>query len=136
MSETPGRPGLDMLFSWKLIRFCIVGVGTALLQSALLYTGVALIGLETTLASSIAFVIVVIFNYLMHYNWTFAEPAPHTKTVSRYLFMIFCGFLINGLIMYVGVSGLGVNYILVQIVAMLMVILWNFSLALLWVFRA
>jgi len=120
----------------KLLRFCVVGVSTALLQWGLLYAGVELAGIAPTPASSVGFIIVVIFNYLMHYSWTFAEPAPHTKTLSRYPVMISCGFLINGSIMYIGVSHFGINYLLIQAVAFVMVILWNFSLALLWVFRS
>jgi putative flippase GtrA len=119
----------------KLFRFSVVGIATALLQVALLYVGVELAGTGPTLTSSVAFVIVVIFNYLMHYSWTFDETAPHTQTLARYLFMISCGLLINTAVMHVGVNYLGINYMLVQVVAFLMVILWNFSVALLWVFR-
>ena len=122
--------------SQKLIRFCVVGVLTALLQATLLYAGVELAGGDPTIVSSIAFAIVVMFNYLMHYSWTFSDPAPHTQTLSRYLFMIFCGFLINGSIMYVGVTQFDINYLLVQAVAFSAVIAWNFSVALLWVFRS
>lgn len=120
----------------KLFRFCVVGIATALLQWCLLYVGVELAGTEPTITSSVAFVIVVIFNYLMHYSWTFDETAPHTQTLTRYLFMISCGFLINAAVMYLGVNYSGVNYMLVQVVAFLLVISWNFSVALLWVFRS
>lgn len=125
-----------MAATQKLLRFCVVGVLTAALQCALLYGGVELAGGDPTIISSVAFVIVVIFNYLMHYSWTFSETAPHTQTLSRYLFMIFCGFLINGSIMYVGVAQFDINYLLVQAVAFAAVIAWNFSVALLWVFRS
>jgi putative flippase GtrA len=120
----------------KLLRFCVVGVATALLQTGLLYVGVELAGIDPTITSSVAFVIVVIFNYLMHYSWTFDESAPHTQTLTRYLLMISCGFFINGAAMYLGVNYLGVNYIIMQGLAFLMVISWNFSVALLWVFRS
>ena len=120
----------------KLVRFCVVGIATALLQWGLLYFGVELAGIEPAITSSVAFVIVGIFNYLMHYSWTFDETAPHTQTLARYLFMVSCGFLINAAVMYAGVNYSGVNYMLVQLVAFLMVISWNFSVAMLWVFRS
>ena len=125
-----------MTVSQKLIRFCVVGVSTALLQGTLLFVGVELMRTDSTLASSVSFIIVVIFNYLMHYSWTFSEPAPHTKTLSRYLIMITCGFLINGLVMYAGVTFYDWNYLLTQVLALIMVISWNFSAAVLWVFRS
>ena len=121
---------------WKVFRFGVVGVATALLYYALLYVAVESLGMSPPVGSSLVYAIVIGFNYLMHYSWTFAEPAPHTKTLSRYLVMIFCGFLINGSIMYIGVSHFGINYLLIQAVAFVMVILWNFSVALLWVFRS
>ena len=120
----------------RVARFSTVGVATAALQATLLYLGVELASLDPTLTSSVAFVIVVIFNYLMHYTWTFTDPGPHARTLSRYLFMIACGFLINGGVMYAGVEWLGINYLLVQVVAFACVIAWNFLVALMWVFRS
>ena len=91
-----------MNFLGKLIRFGIVGVLTAVLHYGVLYIGVELVNAHATLASSVGFVVAVIFNYFMHYNWTFGEPAPHGRTLGRYLVMISCGFLINGGLMYAG----------------------------------
>ena len=125
-----------MTFFTKVFRFGVVGVATALIHYGLLYAGVEAMQLNVTLASSLGFVVAVIFNYLMHYSWTFSEPAPHTKTLSRYLIMITCGFLINGLVMYAGVTFYDWNYLLTQVLALIMVISWNFSVALLWVFRS
>ena len=91
---------------------------------------------NATLASSIGFVVSVIFNYLMHYSWTFAQPAPHGRTLVRYLAMVACGFGINALVMYVGVHGWALHYLITQALARVAVVLWNFTLSNLWVFRA
>ena len=120
----------------KLIRFCVVGLFTAALQGSLLYVGVELASGDPIIVSSVSFVIVVMFNYLMHYSWTFDGATSHKQSLSRYLFMIFCGFVINGVIMYVGVTQFAINYLIVQVVAFSAVIAWNFSVALLWVFRS
>ena len=119
----------------KVFRFSVVGVVTALLYYGLLYFTVEYFAVNATLASSFIYVLVVIFNYLMHHSWTFSQSAPHSRTLSRYLLMVFCGFLINGLIMYIGVTRLELNYLLVQTAAIALVILWNFSVAFWWVFR-
>jgi len=71
----------------------------------------------------------------MHYNWTFGEPAPHGRTLRRYLVMISCGFLINAACMYLSEQVLGVHYLLAQALAMVAVVLWNFVLSNTWVFR-
>ncbi|MFK8047455.1 MAG: GtrA family protein [Halioglobus sp.] len=122
--------------STQLIRYCVVGLLTAALQGSLLFVGVELIDGDPIVVSSVSFLIVVMFNYLMHYSWTFDADGSHKQTLSRYLFMIFCGFLINGVIMYVGVTQFTINYLLVQVVAFSAVITWNFIVARLWVFRS
>ncbi len=119
-----------------LFRFCVVGALTALIHYGLLYSLVELAGAGTTVASSVGFVAAVIFNYLMHYSWTFGEPAPHGRTLWRYLVMIGCGFLINGSLMYAGVNWTQWHYLLVQTLVFVVVILWNMTVSSLWVFRS
>ena len=124
-----------MTFLVKTIRFGVVGVLTALVHYGLLYVGVEALQLHATLASSVGFVVAVIFNYLMHYSWTFDEPAPHGRTLRRYLVMTSCGFIINAAVMYAGVHWLALNYLLTQALALVVVVLWNFILSNAWVFR-
>jgi putative flippase GtrA len=107
-------------FLGKLIRFGIVGVLTAILHYGVLYFGVELVNAHA---------------YFMHYNWTFGEPAPHGRTLGRYLVMISCGFLINGGLMYAGEQWWSVHYLLAQALALVAVVLWNFVLSNTWVFR-
>lgn len=117
------------------LRFGVVGVLTAMVHYGLLYAGVELAELPAASASSIGFVAAVVFNYLMHYNWTFGEPAPHGRTLRRYLVMIVCGFLINAAVMLAGERLGSLHYLLVQALALVAVVLWNFVLSNTWVFR-
>ena len=94
-----------------------------------------LAGLAPPVASAVAYPLVLGFNYLMHFNWTFGVAAPQTVAVGRYLVMVSLGFILNGAIMYVGVNWLGVNYLVVQTLAMVAVISVNFVLSSFWVFR-
>ena len=124
----------------RSVRFAAVGGATAVIHYGLLAFGVEILGLGSTLASSIGFIICVIFNYAMHYSWTFATAGeipspPHGRTLSRYLVMIVCGFFINGGLMYLGVHSLQLHYLLVQFAAVVAVVLWNFTLSNAWVFR-
>jgi len=124
-----------MPFLKKTLRFGVVGALTAVLHYGLLYIGVEALQLNVTVASSLGFVVAVIFNYLMHYSWTFDEPAPHGRTLRRYLVMIGCGFLINGAVMYAGVQWVVLNYLLTQALALIVVVSWNFVMSNVWVFR-
>ena len=124
-----------MISGTTVFRFGVVGVLTAILHYGLLYAGVEALRLPATVASSCGFVVAVIFNYLMHYRWTFGEPAPHGRTLRRYLVMISCGFLINAAVMYAGVQWLALYYLVTQALALVAVVLWNFILSNAWVFR-
>ena len=124
-----------MTFFTKVFRFGVVGVATAGLHYGLLYAGVEALKLNATLASSLGFLVAVIFNYVMHYSWTFADPPPHGRTLRRYLLMITFGFFINAAVMYWGADYLGLHYLLTQALAMVVVVLWNFLLSNFWVFK-
>lgn len=119
----------------RLFRFGIVGGITAALYYALLYVGVEWLKVGAVLSSAVVYLIVIAINYLMHYSWTFAISSPHTTALMRYLVMTGCGFFINVSVMYIGVSVLHANYLLAQTAAMVMIIVWNFTLSSLWVFR-
>ena len=124
-----------MSFIVRSLRFGIVGISTALLYYALLFVAVELLRVGPVTGSSIVYVIVISANYLMHYSWTFAAASPHTTALKRYLFMVGCGFVLNLIFMYVGVTVLALNYLVVQAAAMGVVIVWNFVVSSLWVFR-
>lgn len=128
-------------FIGRAWRFSVVGLLTAAIHYGLLAVGVELLDLNSTLSSSISFLVCVIFNYLMHYSWTFAgagEAAerPHGRTLVRYIAMIAGGFFINMSIMHTGVAALHWHYLLVQFLAHVLVVVWNFTLANGWVFRS
>ena len=119
----------------RVVSFCAVGAATAVIHYGILFVGVERFALAATLASSIGFIVAVTFNYFMHYSWTFAEPAPHGRTLLRYFLMIGCGFFINGLVMYMTSELLSIVYLLSQALAMVAVLTWNYLLANYWVFK-
>ena len=131
------RRGLPGLFG----RFAVVGVNTAMLHYGILFVLVQWAGLDSTLASSLGFVVAVSFNYFMHYYWTFsfgtdADPVPHGRALVRYACMIAGGFLLNALVMYTSTDFFAWHYLLAQLLAFAVVISWNFTLANAWVFRS
>ncbi|MCX2974050.1 GtrA family protein [Halieaceae bacterium IMCC8485] len=121
-------------------RFALVGVITGLVHYGLVYLGVSWLGWDSLVASSVGFVVAVSCNYLMHYGWTFAVdahevPPPHGATLGRYLTMVACGFVINGLVMYLSIQVLDYHYLVAQAFASVAVVLWNYFVANFWVFK-
>ena len=124
-----------MSFIQHTLRFSVVGVTTAAIYYGLLFAGVEGLHLNAVLVSAMAYPMILAVNYLLHYRWTYATSSPHAIALKRYLFMSGCGFLINVSIMYFGVAFLQANYLLVQTIAMVVVIVWNYVMSSLWVFR-
>lgn len=118
----------------RLARFGLVGAAGSVVYFALLWTLVEWVGLSVMASTSIAFVIVVLENYVLHRHWTFRSIAPHGQALPRFLFMSVLGFWVNGAVMSVGVQRLGLNYMWVQAVAIAAVVSCNFA-GTCWIFR-
>lgn len=118
-----------------LIRFALVGGSTALIYLGLTFLLVETLALNATGASTIALVTAALYNYLLHYQWTFATDAPHGRVLFRYLVMCTGVLILNALVMHFGVSFTNTHYMLIQLVAAGVVICWNLVVSSLWVFR-
>lgn len=120
----------------QLVRFAIVGLSATGAYYAILAALVELAAAPVMLATSVAFVTVCVANYVLHHLWTFASSEAHGRAIPRFMLMVAAGFLINWCVMFAGVSVLRVNYLLVQALAIAAVVVWNYLLSFVWVFRA
>ena len=109
-----------------LVRFALVGLSGAAVYYALLWSLVELGGQPALAASSLAFAVVVVENYLLHRRWTFASRAPHRQALPRFALMACGGGALNGAVMAVCL-GLGLHYLLAQALALLAVVSSNFA---------
>jgi putative flippase GtrA len=116
----------------------------------LLYAGVGAIGtlghytiliilvqlwaMDPVVASCLGFVVGAIINYLLNYHFTFQSNKRHSEALTKFLIVAVVGVGLNGLIMYAGVDYTDFNYLIVQIFATAVVLLWNFTVNKLWTF--
>ena len=121
-------------FVAKLYRFSIVGILATLVYYVVLWTLVEKIGVPVMASTSIAFFIVVVENYLLHYWWTFRSDAPHATAFRRFALMNTVGFILNWSIMFFGVRHLPLSYLWIQAIAIVAVVVWNFVLSNCWIF--
>jgi putative flippase GtrA len=89
---------------------------------------------DPVFASSFGFVVGAIINYILNYHFTFQSKKRHAEALTKFLIVAIIGAGINGFIMYVGVENTNINYMIVQIFATFMVLLWNFIVNKLWTF--
>jgi|TARA_R110002072_G_scaffold183613_3_gene339786 putative flippase GtrA len=92
--------------------------------------------LHVVLGSTIAVILASLYNYCLHYYWTFSSDTSHGFVLIKYLLMCLGGLVINGLVMYFGVTVLSVHYLMVQLLASVMLVLWSFTISFLWVFSS
>jgi putative flippase GtrA len=86
-------------------------------------------------ASLAGFLVGGIISYALNYRFTFRSTKQHGETLSKFLVVAAIGFLLNGAVM-AALTGPGhVHYLLAQLVATGVVLLWTFSCNRYWTFR-
>ena len=119
---------------FALLRFLLVGGCTALIYFGLTFVLVEVGAIGASIASSLAYLFSICFNYLLHYHWTFQTVDPHVQSMPRYALTIFGGLVLNAVVMYCGTQWTSFHYILVQCAAALVLVCWTFLLSMFWVF--
>lgn len=102
-------------------------------------------GLLTPLpASFIGFSVGAVINYYLNHRFTFKSNKSHKEAMTKFFIVAIFGAVINTVLMYLGIHILNMYtelsthylyYLLPQIVATGVVLLWNFSANKFWTFR-
>lgn len=131
ISNNKTQPMIDRL---TVLRFLFVGGTTTILYFGLTFVLVEGLTLHTTAAATVSYVVVGVYNYLLHYHWTFATDTPHGLALVKYLLTCVGGLVLNALVMHVGVVLLSVHYLAVQLFAFAAVVCWSLCISTIWVF--
>lgn len=119
----------------QFVRFAAVGLTGTLIQYAMLWLGVELLGIPAAVASAVGYLFGSVANYLLNYFFTFRSSKSHAEAASKYYSVIAVGWCINTGLMTVLVHGYGWNYWLAQLLATGVGLLWNFAGSRWWAFR-
>lgn len=118
----------------EFLKFAMVGgIGT------LAHYTVLILLVETNLAgvliaSTLGFVLGAIVNYLLNYKYTFRSAKKHTDVFWKFMFIATCGAALNYALLFMGVSLLHIQYLIVQLFATASVLIWNYTGNKLWSF--
>lgn len=121
-------------FLKKFVGFAGVGAVATAIQYLILIVLKELAGVPAVVASATSYAISSALNYLMKYHWVFASDAKHRSTAPRYALISGIGLSLNTFLMYLGTEVLGWYYLLVQVLATGLVLLWNFFASAFWTF--
>lgn len=131
--SSPLRPRSLSLLE-QFISFAGVGaIGTVAHWSVLVFL-VQWLSTDPVLASFTGAVVGALTNYVLNYRFTFRSTKRHREAMAKFLTVAGVGLALNSLIMAVCV-GAGIHYLLSQVIATGLVLLWGFAGNRLWTFR-
>ncbi len=120
--------------SWlKVFRFVIVGSANTM-SMYLLYIVMVFVGLSFNIALIIDYIVGIIFGYVVHRYWTFADSTTVMKSFPKYCVIYVGTYFINVTILNLIVRNNMLQPILGQLVALGIVAPSSFLLQNFWVF--
>ena len=120
----------------QVLRFGIVGALSAASEFGLLILLVEKFGLGYMHANFIAFCFIVVINYIASRLWIFGAGS-FSKGVEfiSFFVVVLIGLGINQLSMYFWVASFALDYRIAKVLALALVIIWNFLAKKYFVFR-
>jgi putative flippase GtrA len=127
-------PSPEIIF-FKFLKFGIVGASGMIIDFGLTYLFKEIIKIQKYIANAIGFTAAATTNYFLNRIWTFQSTDPAvTMQFLKFFFVSLIGLGINTLILYILVSKYKKNFYLSKLIAIAVVILWNFTVNLLFTF--
>lgn len=126
-------PELNYLVN-RFVRYAGVGAIGTVGHYATLFFLVDFVGLGAVAASSTGFLVGGMINYLLNYKFTFQSQESHTTTAPRFFAIALGGFFLNGGAMFLFVNQIGLYYLLAQLVATGIILIWTFLANHYWTF--
>ncbi len=122
-------------------KFCVVGLIGAAVDFTILNLGIQVLGLAKWLANTCSFFAAVISNFVWNRHWTYPETRgdPIAPQLSRFLLVNLVGYGINQAIFlsldrYVFGAWGPWGYNLAKVVAIGVVLFWNFGVNRVWTY--
>ena len=119
----------------KLIRFSIVGVGNTLVNWGIFFILNAF-GVYYIISNIIAYIIATINSYIWNSLWVFKYgQGLDINTSVKFFILNLVGLTVNTTIMYILVDILNFNKFMALVLASVVVVIMNYTINKLWVFK-
>jgi putative flippase GtrA len=114
--------------------FGLVGLAGTAAHYALLLLLVSGFAVYPVIASSAGAILGAFINYYLNYRFTFRSNKRHGESMPRFFTVAAIGFLLNGGLMWGATEVWRMHYLLGQILATGIVLMWNYLGNLCWTF--
>lgn len=109
------------------MRFVIAGFLSAGLEMGLLVAMVERFKVPLLHANGIAFLVVNIINYILSRYWVFKNKTLRKRVqFPMFMFFVSCGLILNQTVLWFLVDELSFDYRVSKVVAIGVVVIWNF----------
>lgn len=113
--------------------------GLAFLLNVFLFTVFINIKIDELIANIIAWIITVLFAYITNTIWVFSAKPKLMKQLLIQIFQFFSGrvvtLIIEEVMLLVFITILGINAMLIKFIAQIVVIVGNYIISKIWVYR-
>ena len=118
----------------EFLRFAGVGGIGTLVHYLLLIFLVQILGVNPVKATAIGIIAGMLTNYYLNYHITFCSSQRHLFTLPKFILIAVFGGFLNVSIMFICIEKFNCSYLIIQIFATAVVLVWNFTLNKIWIF--
>ena len=118
----------------RMLSFSAIGGIATALHYAILILLVEFLSVTALLASATGFTCSAALNYWLNYHLTFKSSQRHSDSGPKFMLIAIIGLAINSTIVAAGTEVARLNYVVVQVVATVFVLIWNFLANSVWTF--
>lgn len=118
----------------QFVSFCALGAVGTLAHYLVLVLGVELSG-GAVISSTLGFIVGAVVNYALSYRFVFRSSSSHPQTITKFLAVALFGLGLNTLVFSSAIYSLKLHYLVGQVLATSIVVLWSFVGNRWWTFR-
>jgi putative flippase GtrA len=112
----------------SIAKYIASGLLSLVLDFLMLYSFTEFLHLYYLLSASLSYFIGFFFNFYINRVWTFKTKGSARKQLLRYGALATFNYFITIIFMYISTSLFGINYMVSKTIVMSVIVLWNFVL--------
>lgn len=120
----------------QFFRFLLVGGTATVVHYTVLWLLHGVLGFDAVWSTAAGFALSAVFNFIASYLFTYRSRAPLAQALWRYAAVAGAGLLINTALFALATTYLGLHYMLAQVLATGVVLVWNFVLGRMFAFAS
>ncbi|EPY09444.1 GtrA family protein [Paenibacillus alvei] len=119
----------------QFLKYGVIGIVGTILQSGTLILLVEFFKWEPIISTIIGFIFSLTFSYFANVRWTFPSTCNQIQVFIKYFVVSILGLLLNITVMYLIVYIFELWYLIGQMIVIILVPVFNFTLNKLWAFK-